>query len=323
MYNLYILLCIITIIHEIFGFIPGVHQCEQGHLCAYKRGGAILDYTGEPGYHLHIPFITKVYNVKTTWQTDSLTDVVCGSNKGSNAYLDIDVVNKLKHDNYCVTHIISNYGVDYDSSLIYNYVPTEVAQFCKQFTIDEIKVEKYDKLDEILLEKLKKNIDGYGLSDCIEIKKVRIYSPKLDEKMTIKFQAIELEEKDKELAIKKKETEKVQQEALLQKEKMDMERDQEKKRIDSETKKKQVIAQAERQSILDEMEFLKIKKLADSELYRLKLLAEGNKYLYSNENYIKVKGFEAAHSNSKLIFGDVPQNALFGLGMKFENTDKN
>ena len=62
------------------------------------------------------------------------------------------------------------------------------------------------------------------------------------------------------------------------------------------------------------MEYESKKKKADAEKYKVEKLAEGNNLLFSNPNYIRLEAFKATHSNSKLIFGDVPQNALINLG---------
>ena len=298
----------------LFSFLPAVHQCKRGHRCIYERGGYISDYVGKEGYHTHTPLLDTVHNVKVTWDTDSLSGVECGSKKGSKAFLDIHVINKLSDEDACITRVFREFGPNYDRSLIYDYIPTEVSQFCKQFTIDEIKVEKYDLLDEILMEKLVDNIKTYNLQDCISIKTVRIEAPRLDSQMQKKFEAIELEEKDKALEIKKKETEKVRQDALMEKETMEKRRMQATKVIEAETQKLQASAESERQAIVDNMTEATVRKNADSEKYRLEKLAEGNEKLLSNPNYIKLEGYKSAHSNAKLIIGDVPQNTLMNLG---------
>jgi len=164
--------------------LPGLHECYQGHKCVYFRGGCLLPGTNNPGYHLKLPFITRHENIQITWQTDKLFDVVCGSSQGGKAFLDIEVVNKLKNTDECVLKIISEYTIDYDKQLIFDYIPSEVAQFCKNYTLDEILIEQFDKLDEVLLEKLKYNVNSYGLNGCLDIKNIRINRPKLDDKIT-------------------------------------------------------------------------------------------------------------------------------------------
>jgi len=306
----------------ILSLIPGVHECQQGHKCVYYRGGSMLNYTNNPGYHFKFPFITSHHDIQITWQTDKLTDVVCGSNRGGRAYLDIEVVNKLHHSEECILKTVSEHTIEYDKPLVFDYIPSEVAQFCKNYTLDDIVIREFDKLDEVLLEKLQDNVRSYGLDDCLSIKTVRIARPKLDDRMRAKFEEIEHEEKQKALAIQQKETEKVRLEAQLQREIMEKERQQKTNEIEMNIQKMKTQADAERQKIIDEMEFEKKRRQADAERYRLEQIAEGNELLFSNPNYIKLEGFKASHNNAKLIIGDVPQNALINLGDLPQQTQK-
>lgn len=291
-----------------------IHKCNQGHKCVYYRGGQLLNSLNDPGYHLKIPLITNHHNVQITWQTDKLNNVICGSSRGGQAYLDIEVVNKLSSSKECILNVIGEHTVDYDKPLIFDYIPSEVAQFCKNYTLDDIVIREFDKLDEVLLEKLRENVQSYDLSSCLEIKKVRINRPTLDKDMQKKFESIENEQKEKELAQQKKNTEKVILETQLQKEVMEKERQQKTNEIEMMIQISKAKSEAEKQKILDNMEFESKKKKADANKYKVEKQAEGNEMLFSNPNYIRLEAFKATHSNSKLIFGDVPQNALINLG---------
>ena len=74
-----------------------------------------------------------------------------GSSQGGHAYLDIEVVNKLNSKDDCMLKVIGEHTIDYDRPLIYDYIPSEVAQFCKNYTLDDIVIREFDKLDEVLL----------------------------------------------------------------------------------------------------------------------------------------------------------------------------
>jgi len=309
-----VLFSLISQTTAILNWIPGVHKCEQGNVCVYYRGGKLLNEFNSPGYHLKIPFITDHHNVQITWQTDKLENIICGSSRGGTAFLDIEVVNKLKNTHNCINETISEYTINYDKPLIYDYIPSEVAQFCKNYTLNDIVIREFDKLDEVLLKKLIENVESYGLDDCLTIKKVRISRPKLQKEMQLKFESIENEQKTKELTIQQKETDKVRLEIQTQKEIMEQERAQKTAAIESETKKAIAQADLEKQEIIDNMEFQKSKKKADSEKYRLEKIAEGNEMLLANPNYIRLEGYKSVAPNAKLIFGDVPQNAFVNFG---------
>ena len=292
----------------------GIHQCYQGNKCVYYRGGKLLSDLHDPGFHLKIPFITSHHNVQITWQTDKLNNVICGSSRGGQAFLDIEVVNKLSSSKECILNVVGEHTVEYDKPLIFDYIPSEVAQFCKNYTLDDIVIREFDKLDEVLLDKLRENVMSYGLSDCLKIKKVRINRPRLDKNMQVKFESIENEQKEKELAEQKKKTEKVILETQLQKEVMEKERQQKTTEIEMKIQISKAKSQAEKQKILDNIDFESKKKQADAEKYNVEQIAEGNELLFANPNYIRLEAFKAAHANSKLIFGDVPQNAIINMG---------
>ena len=170
-----------------------IHECQQGHRCVYYRGGSLLNTINIPGFSLKLPFITTNHNIQITWQTDRLNNVICGSSQGGHAFLDIEVVNKLSESKQCVLKVVGEHTIDYDKPLIFDYIPSEVAQFCKNYTLDDIVIREFDKLDEVLLSKLRKNVESYGLEDCLSIKNVRINRPRLDKEMQKKFESIENE----------------------------------------------------------------------------------------------------------------------------------
>ena len=294
--------------------LTGIHQCEQGHKCVYSRGGKLLQSVGDPGYHIKNPVITTHHNIQLTWQTDKLENVICGSSRGGKAYLDIEVVNKLLDNNECILKVVGEHTIDYDKSIIFDYIPSEVGQFCKNYTLSEIVIKEFDKLDEVLLGKLRQNIKSYDLDSCIDIKNVRINPPKLDNEMKMQFESIEKEHKAKELTTQQKETEKVKLEMQLQREVMDKERQKQTSSIEMEIQIYKAKSESQKQLIVDEMNLQSKKNEADSEKYRLEKIAEGNERLFSNPNYIILEGFKSAHNNAKLIIGDLPQNSLMNLG---------
>lgn len=296
------------------------HQCNQGHRCVYYRGGSLLNSISDPGFHMKFPLITSHFNIQVTWQTDRLENVICGSSQGGEAYLDIEVVNKLKKSDQCILKVVGEHTIDYDKPLIFDYIPSEVAQFCKNYTLDDIVIREFDKLDEVLLGKLRENVESYGLGDCLEIKKVRINRPKLDAKMKEKFESIENEKKAMELAEKQKETQRVKLEAELQKEMMDKERQKKTNEIQLQIMIETSRKQAERQQI-DDQKNLKSKKIeADAVMYTMKKKAEGYSILFKNPEYLKLEALKSAYNNAKMIIGEIPKNSLFGFGSFTDST---
>jgi regulator of protease activity HflC (stomatin/prohibitin superfamily) len=224
----------VVILALIFG-TDTLHTIEEGHRGVYYRGGSLLSTCTKPGFNYKIPAITTYHNVQVTVQTDKLDHVPCGSSQGGTAHLDIEVVNRLLPSDACVLKAVSEFTVDYDKPLIFDFVPSEVAQFCKNYSIEDIYIRQFDKLDEVLLEKLKGNVEAYGMGGCLEVLRLRISRPKLSPALQERFEAIEHEEKARDLQAKRIETERATLEAEAQRAKMTQQRRQDEMRIEMET----------------------------------------------------------------------------------------
>ena len=310
--NIFSIIVSMALVSSSNAFFP-IHQCEQGHRCVYYRGGSLLSNLANPGYQLKLPLITYHHNVQVTWQTDSLHNVVCGSSQGGQAYLDIDVVNKLSSSDKCILKVVGEHTVNYDKPLIFDYIPSEVAQFCKNYTLDDIVIREFDKLDEVLLEKLRDNIESYRLSDCLEIKKVRINRPKVDEAMRKRFESIENEQKVNELAIRQKETERAKLETQLQKEMMEKERQKKTNEIEMEIQLAKAKAVADNKKIQDQMHLNTKQMEAEAERFRLEKMAEGYSYRFENPDYIRLEALKTAYNNAKIVIGDIPKTSIFNF----------
>lgn len=246
--------------------------------------------------------ITQTVPVQTTWQTDKVKNVVCGSSSGGKCWLNIEVVNKLKNSEECVLEVVGHHTPSYDQSLIFDYIPSEVAQFCKDYSLDQIVIKEFEKLDEILLEKLRQNINSYGLESCLEIRAVRINRPDLGS-MAEKFEAVEKERKNRELAEQQKKTEKVKLEMELQRELALKEREKQTSALESEIQLARARADSEKQRIIDETKlFSKTKE------------AEGVSKLYSVPGYLKTQLAKSAYHSAKLIIGEIPEGSIFYMG---------
>ena len=296
-----------------FLLLSSVYECPEGHRCVYYRGGSLLDEISEPGYNYKMPFITKAAPVQVTWDNDHVSNVICGSSQGGSAFLDIEVVNKLNSSNECILKVIREHTLYYDKTLIYDYIPSEVAQFCKNYTLNDIVIREFDKLDEVLLGKLRKNIESYGLGECLEIKNVRINRPKLNDQMQKIFESIENEEKSKELMERKKDTDKVILEKQLQKEIMEKEREKRTTELDSEIQLSKARANAEKQHIQDRMILDTKRNEAEADKISLIKRSEGYNTLLSNPDYIKLETMKSTYHNSKIVIGEIPKSSIFNF----------
>lgn len=153
----------------------GIVIISEGYVGIYYRFGALSDRILEPGLNVVVPFITyPIHQVQVTLQTDSVRDVTCGTNSGVTVKFDKIEVDNILDKNY-VYPIIKNYTVDYDKILIYGKINHEMNQFCSKHSLQEIYIEKFDKLDEILTDALQTYLDKYAPG--LTIRSIRFSKP--------------------------------------------------------------------------------------------------------------------------------------------------
>ncbi|CAG2118072.1 unnamed protein product, partial [Medioppia subpectinata] len=81
----------------VVAFNSAIHKIEEGHVGVYYRGGALLDTTSNPGFHMMFPVLTTFRSIQVTLQTDEVKNVPCGTSGGVMIYFDrIEVVNILR-----------------------------------------------------------------------------------------------------------------------------------------------------------------------------------------------------------------------------------
>ena len=268
----------------------------------------------EPGYNVKIPFMTSHHNVQVAVQTDRLENIPCVSSQGGTAYLDIEVVNRLKGSQSCVLKAISEFTLKYDEPLIFDFVPSEVAQFCKDHTLESIYIREFDTLDERLADKLRTNIETFGMDSCLEILKV-IISRRLSEELAKRFEAIEHEVKERQLQVKLMETEKVKLQAELQKAQMHKKKEQEEMIIEMETKVEKEKRNAEIASVAARSKLDTAKHEADAVAYAASKEADGILSRISafktnsssgNQEYLELQRISAfwKSQNKVYYFGD-------------------
>ena len=77
----------------------GLHKIPEGAVGVYYRGGAILPQTTEPGYHVMMPFVTRMQPMQVNIQSDLVRDIPCGTQGGTVIHFEkIEVVNRLRCD---------------------------------------------------------------------------------------------------------------------------------------------------------------------------------------------------------------------------------
>lgn len=151
-----------------------VHTVQEGYVGVVYNLGSLSGETLKPGLHFTVPFITQVYQVQVTIQTDYVLNVPCGTNSGVNIMFDkIEVVNQLLEP--YVFETVKNYTVNYDKPLIFDKITYEMAQFCSKTSLQEVFIEKFDQIDEFLSGILQRSLDQYAPG--LKIVSVRLSKP--------------------------------------------------------------------------------------------------------------------------------------------------
>eukprot|EP00727_Mastigamoeba_balamuthi_P003643 m51a1_g13276 putative Erlin-2 (381) ;mRNA; f:1023-2516 len=165
----------------------GIHIVDEGHVGMYWRGGALLNATTDPGFHVLLPLVTTTANVQITLQTDTVRNIPCGTSGGVMIYFEsIEVVNKLRKENAHST--IKTYGVNYDKIWIFDKIHHEINQFCSKHSLQEVYIDMFDTLDEALQNSLQESCDKHDTG--IDIIAIRVTKPKIPEAVMHNYLAV-------------------------------------------------------------------------------------------------------------------------------------
>lgn len=297
----------------------------------YYRGGALLDQTSSPGYHLMIPFLTSFREIQVTLQTDEVKNVPCGTSGGVMIYFDrIEVVNILQASS--VHEIVRNYTADYDKTLIYNKIHHELNQFCSVHSLQEVYIDLFDQIDENLRTALQADLNA--MATGLYVTAVRVTKPKIPEAIRKNYELMEGEKT--KLLISEQHQKVVEKDAETERKKSIIEAETTRKKaiIGAETERNKSIIEAEKNAqvskiqllqkinekesfkkmslIEDEMYSFREKMKADVEMYIAKQRASANKLLLTPE-YLELKKYEYMASNSKIFFGPNIPSMFYGI----------
>ncbi|KAG1714493.1 Erlin-2 [Nymphon striatum] len=280
-----------------------------GHVAVYYRGGALLQKTSCPGFHMMVPFITSFRSVQITLQSDEVKNVPCGTSGGVMIYFDrIEVVNILSGSS--VFEVVKNYTADYDKTLIFNKVHHELNQFCSAHNLQDVYIDLFDQIDENLKRALQTDLD----KQCpgLFIQAVRVTKPKIPESIRKSYEIMEGEKT--KLLIAQQRQKVVEKDAETERKKAIIEAEKSaqvskinlnQQIMEKESKKKMA-------SIEDEMALARERTKADSEYYMKKMNSEANKLLHTPE-FIELQRIEAIAGNNKIYFGpSIPNMFLDG-----------
>lgn len=284
------------ILSSAFLWYASLFTINEGFIGVSFLGGSLQNETYHPGFHMKYPFLTTIKQVEIRQQTDTVMNIPCGTSGGILLNFEkIEVVNQLSKTD--VLNTVRDFGIDYDRALIFDKVHHEINQWCSKHTLQDVYIDKFDIIDEHLMNTLQKNIDTFSVN--LKIISVRVTKPQVPNQITSQFQEMERQKADYLVAVEEQ--------------RVKMKR--------AETEKKVMLEEATKNKLVDEINNQKnfereemesnIRKLrADYILYETRKLAEGNVHLYTPE-YREIEKYRYIGNNTKIYFGsDIPSMFL-------------
>jgi len=279
------------------------HVVHEGNVGFYYQFGKMMDSMTEPGLHFKFPPpITSAIEVYVRPQVDSVKNVKCGAKDGTNIeFPSIEIGNTLPVER--AHAVVKKYGANYDQFLVFKQVQYVANGLCSQFSSHEIAIEKFNEFDDHIKSQLE--AIQTELATGLKIGFVRIAKPRLPDHLSDAYQR-----QAKERALKKakeEEFKRIQQENLNEQEKVKGQNARDlllaQKDNDVNIAKKQ--SEQQQAAIENQMALEAAKTRADA----IRLEAAANAELLTPE-YLEMKKYEAITTNSKLIFGQIPQNVF-------------
>jgi regulator of protease activity HflC (stomatin/prohibitin superfamily) len=284
-----------------------IHKVDEGHVGLYWLGGALMsaDTITTPGYHVKFPFSTFT-QVQITIHTDLVQNIPCGTSGGTMLYFDkIEVVNRLRQEH--VHQTVKNYTLNYDQTWIFDKIHHSINEFCSVHTLQEVYIDKFDKLDESLVHSLQKQCDEWAPG--IQIIAVRVTKPRIPPSVFELYQDLE-SIKTKYLIAKERQVVRLKEaQTEYQRKIAESERITAVAKVDFEMLLSEKSSELQMAKIRDDVYIEKSKSVADAEFYSAKAEADANTELLSPE-FLKLKKMEALTNNLQIYFGDKIPNII-------------
>lgn len=277
----------------------GLHTVQTGYVGVYWRGGALLNVTSRPGFHVKIPLVTAMAQIQTSVQTDRVTNIPCGTSGGVILEFEaIEVVNRLAENRALET--VRKYGIDYDKIWIFDKINHEINQFCSAHSLQEVYIDEFDTLDESLALALQKDCDKWETG--IQIIATRVTKPKIPPAVAKNYELMEVEKTKLAIEVQRQrvvaktaETERLV--ALIE-----ASSGGEVSKITMHTNVLEAQANQKIQTIEDETRLARLRSKSDSAAYTKQRLAEANMLKFT-PSYIEHKMYLSLESQPKRFYG--------------------
>lgn len=298
-----------------------VVSIDTGYVGVWYINGKIQDTLLYPGMTWLFPFFRSYNIIEVKPQSDELNNVNAINIEGIPiSFQKIVVGNQLKESHVIST--ISQYTADYDQDVVMELVNHQVNVICSKHTAQELYIDKFDQLDDLLLEFLQEENDKRNTG--LRITFVRLSKPKLPKELEESYLALAKEKTNKRVLDEARERIRAEK----QNEFLSAEKEQNMKLMISSKQQEQKLSEAravnniaienkeaeKSLSLIDNAIQLEVSKTKHEEE---KLAIAAKKELYAIPGYVQLESHIALAKNSKyMVVKDIPNmTSIIPIGL--------
>lgn len=303
---------LITAAVAVFAVLISITQTPPMHHTMYQTFGKNdMSTCHSPGIHL-LPLprpFSRPIHVKTALDVDKVTGIKVGAKDGTELVFEsIEIGNKPKTPDKIIS-LVDRFGEDWERTILYDQVHYIMSTICSRMTSHEIAIEKFDQLDDLLAEGLRKIQADWDTS--VEIISVRVYKPTLPMGLQSAYAAQAEQKAQHKVEIER--NAKIKQENLNKMEKAtgDFERAKAEHASKIQMEKEAHASKIQMQKAAHDNEMAMRREAADVEAHTVLKQAEANQKLHTPE-YLALKKSEAVFHNAKQIISGDAASALLG-----------
>ena len=215
------------------------------------------------------------------------------------------MVNRLKKE--YVWDTVKNYTVDYDKLWLYDKVHHELNSLCSLHTLQEIYIDLFGTVDDILASALQDGCTKYAPG--IEVISIRVTKPKLPASIMKNYELMEAEKTKLLIAAQAQKVSEKEAETQRSLANIEARKSAEVAAIRAEQEVAQAEAAKRIAQIEDETHLNHQRTLADAEFYKVTKSAEGAQKQLTPE-FLQLSWTNAIANNTKIYFGPSVNNML-------------
>merc|ERR1711998_165907 len=223
----------------------------------------------------------------------------------------VEVVNRLMRP--MVYETVKNYTVHYDKLWIFDRVHHEINQLCSSRSLQQIYIDEFHLLDELIIQSLQEQIANNAPG--IEIISVRVTKPRIPAALERNFEQMEVERTKLLIAEQRRRVIEKEEETAKLVATIGALRDSDVSNITLAQKKSEKRTAQEIQGLEDQINSARQAALADAEYYTATKQAEVNKIKHSDafvqmESAKAISGLQKTYYGTKMPAMELVHNAL-------------